>query len=333
MLKKIYKILLALWVIVVLSVTGYMVIEGWSFIEALYMTIITLTTVGFMEVQPLSIYGRIFTVFVILIGFSAIFYGFGVVTAFIVEGELLGILRRRKMDKAISKLENHYIICGSGIMGRHVIDEFAKTKKKFVVIEKSEEEINLLQERFNNILFIQGDAASDAVLLSAGIDKARGLITTFAKDKDNLFVVLTAKNINPDLRITARSNEEDSELKLETAGADAVVSVNAIGGLRMASEMLRPAVVSFLDVMLRAKDEVLRIEEAEIKEGSKIDGATIEETNILKDIGLIVIAVKNSETGQYVYNPPSSLKLKSGDILIILGRVEQVDKLRTYTAA
>ncbi len=329
--KRIFKILSVILLIFICGVTGYIIIEKWTFLDSLYMTVITLTTVGFMEVQPLSPAGRLFTVIILITGFSVILYGFGVVTAFFVEGELMGILRRRRMKKEISRLNQHYIICGAGNMGRYVIDEFIKTENPFVVVEKDVDEVQLLQERFKNILYVEGDASSDAALKNAGIEKASGVITTFSSDKDNLFVVLTARSINSDLRIVARCIEDESRRKLQTAGANAIVSANSIGGMRIASEMLRPTVVSFLDVMLRGKDEALRVEEALIKQGSKIDNLIIEEAGILKNIGLIIIAVKDGKTGQYIYNPCSDFRLKSGDTLIVIGRVEQIRKLRECT--
>lgn len=319
--------------IFVSGIIGYSVIEKWSFLDSLYMTVITLTTVGFMEVNPLSSAGRIFTIFFLIIGFSVILYGFGSITAFFIEGELMGILRRRKMEKRISRLTDHFIICGSGETGKHVINEFIKTNNPHVVIEKEESEIEALNARFGDVLYILGDASSDAVLLKAGIGRARGLITTFASDKDNLFVVLTARSLNPDLRIVARSIEEESERKLRTAGADSVVSANLIGGMRMASEMLRPTVVTFLNVMLRAEDEVLRIEEAAIHKNSKFENMTIKEADLPKKIGLLVIAIKHGETGKFIYNPPSDLVLKENDTLIVLGGVDQIEKLRGFTAA
>lgn len=330
--KRIKKIILILLLIFLCGIFGYMIIEKWSFHESLYMTIITLTTVGFKEVKPLSYAGRYFTIFILIIGFSVILYGLGTVTAFFVEGELMGIIRRRKMEKKIKKLNKHYIICGSGLMGRHVVNEFVKTKRQFVVIEKREDEIKLLLEKFNNVLHLKGDASSDSLLIKAGIKKARGLITTFASDKENLFVVLTARSLNSNLRIVTRMVEEESEHKLYTGGANAVVCAHSIGGMRMASEMLRPSVVSFLDVMLRAKDRVLRIEEAVIEKDSKFDGITLMEANIPKKTGLIVIAIKNSITGEYIYNPHSDLKLKFKDVLIMLGKVDQVKKLKEFTS-
>ena len=319
MQKKIDLIILMLLMLFLCGIMGF-------------MSIITLTTVGFMEVQPLSTAGRIFTIFLLIIGFSTIFYGLGTLTVFIVEGEMLKIIRRKRMEKKISRLNDHHIICGSGEMGKHVLNEFVATKKPFVVIEKDEAEIEALIEHYNEVLHIKGDASCDEALKKAGIQSAKGVITTFASDKENLFVVLTARNLNPALRIVTRCMEEESSHKLRSAGADAVVSANAIGGMRMASEMLRPAVVSFLDIMLREKDEVLRVEEARVAEGSRIEGTTIKDANVFNNTGMIIIAIRESLSDKYIYNPKSDFMLKAGDTLVVLGEVDQVEKLRKYVA-
>lgn len=330
--KRILTIALLLLVIFIFGMVGYMVVEGWGFLDSLYMTIITLTTVGFMEVKPLSEAGRYFTIILLIFGFSIILYGLGSITAFFVEGELMGILRRKRMKKQIDKLSDHYIICGAGKLGWHVIHEFVKTERAFVVVERGEEEITSIKDLKPDFFYIHGDASSDDILCQAGIKRAKGLIATFAEDKDNLFVVLTARSLNPHLRIVARATDEETVHKMYTAGADAVVSPHSIGGMRMASEMLRPAVVSFLDIMLRTKDKVLRIEEAVIESGSKFEGITLKEANIPQKTGLIVIAVKNRDSGEYVYNPGSDLTLKVNDVLIILGDMSQLGKLKELTS-
>jgi voltage-gated potassium channel len=330
--KRILTIALLLLVIFIFGMVGYMLVEGWDFLDSLYMTIITLTTVGFMEVKPLSEAGRYFTIILLVFGFSIILYGLGSITAFFVEGELMGILRRKRMKKQIDKLSDHYIICGAGTLGWHVIHEFVKTEQPFVVVERGEDEIESTKELKADLLYIHGDASSDDILCQAGIKRAKGLIATFAEDKNNLFVVLTARSLNPQLRIVARATDEETVRKMYTAGADAVVSPHSIGGMRMASEMLRPAVVSFLDIMLRTKDRVLRIEEAVIEAGSKFEGVMLKDANIPQKTGLIVIAVKNRDSGEYIYNPGSDLKLKVNDVLIILGDMSQLGKLKEFTS-
>ncbi len=329
--KNIHRIITAILLIILLGGAGYTILEGWPLLDSVYMTVITLTTVGFMEVQPLSAAGRVFTIFLIISGFSTIIYGLGSITTFIADGSMAEIIRRRKMDKKIKKLENHSIICGAGDMGRHVIQEFISTRNRFVLIEKDEEKVKDLCQKHGTIMCVIGNAASDQALKEAGIEKASGLITTFASDKENLFVVLTARNINPSLRIVSRSIEDESGHKLRTAGADSVVSANRIGGMRIASEMLRPRVVSFLDVMLRASDAVLRVEEAEVTAGSHAEEKTLSESGIQDRDGAVIIAVLEKETGIYRYNPEADYLLKPGDVIIAIGKYEQILKLRKHT--
>ena len=323
--KRLIIIFLALFLVFLCGVIGFMTIEGWSFLDASYMTVITLTTVGFGEVNTLSSAGKIFTMFLIIIGMGILLYGVSSITAFIVEGELMDIIRRRRMDKSISKLKDHCVICGAGKVGRYIIEEFIKTGKDFVVVEKNTESIKKLT---GEVLWIEGDASDDAVLLKAGIDKAKGLITALSTDKDNLFVVLTSRELNPKLRIVSRALEEESIHKLKKAGADSIVSTTFIGGMRIASEILRPTVTRFLDTMLREKGDALRIEEVSLSVGSKMVGQTLGEVGVPRKTGLIVIAVKDVKNDKYIYNPDSSLKLNEGDLLIVLGSVNQVDKLK-----
>lgn len=324
--KRVFYIFLSLLIVLLVGMSGYLIIEHWTLLEALYMTVITLTTVGFMEVHPLSPAGRVFTVFLLLSGIGILAYSASSLLEFIIEGELTGLLRRRKMEKKIQNLRGHYIICGAGEVGKYVIDELMKINKQFVVIETNEEQIKKLQEN-KDILLIEGNPAEDGVLIRAGIQNATGLISALSSDKDNLFVVLTARNINPNIRIVSRAIDEASVPKLSKAGADKVVSTEAIGGLRMASEMLRPAVVTFLDMMLRDEKATLRVEEVEILSRSNLIGKTLEEVDILQKTGLTVLAVKDALSGKYLYNPSPVTKLKEKDILIVLGDIEQVGKL------
>jgi voltage-gated potassium channel len=224
---------------------GYMLVEGWSPLDALYMTVITLATVGYGETHPLSPVGRIYTIALILIGLGVVGYGLSTVVAFLVEGQLTGILERRKMERKIRSLRDHVILVGAGETGKHIAEELLNTGTPFVVIERDPAQVGAL-ERLGKVLYINGDATESGVLREARIESARGLISSAPSDKDNLFVILTARELNSALRIVSRVIAEGSRHKLLKAGADAVVSSNLIGGLRMASEMLRPHVVSFL---------------------------------------------------------------------------------------
>jgi voltage-gated potassium channel len=323
--KKLIGILTALSLIMVTGITGYMSIERWSLLDSLYMTVITLASVGFMEVHPLSNTGRVFTIFLILCGSGVLIYGISVITAFIVEGELTDILRRRKMLKKIDQLKGHYIICGADQTGRYVMEELLKTKKDFVVIEKDPEKIKGLIEQ--NIICVEGDATQDAVLQKAGIQKAKGFITSLHSDAENLFVVITAKRLNPSLRVISKAIEEESEMKIRMVGADGVVMPNFIGGLRMVSEMIRPSVVNFLDIMLRAKDQTIRIEEIDLLKESPFVGRTLEETGIMSVEGVTVVALKDKVQDTYIFNPSKTTVLNADNLIVAMGNIELINEM------
>ncbi len=307
----------------VVGTGGYMVIEGWNITDAMYMVIITLSTVGYSETHPLSFPGRVFTMFLILGGTGTLLYAISSVTVLLAEGELQKFLRRRRMDKKIGQMRDHYIVCGAGKTGIHVIHELAKTKHEFVVVERDPEKIEMLGEEVH---VIQGDATQDEVLKMAGVERARGLVTCLPNDADNLFVVLTARGLNPSLRIVARANDEESYRKIFKAGADSVVSPNFIGGLRMVSELIRPTVVTFLDTMLREKG-TLRVEEATVAKGSKYVGKRLQEVPLRdKKINLLVVAIKKD--GDYIFNPQADTTLEAGDVLVVIGEIDDVKKLR-----
>lgn len=309
-----------------MGVCGYIWIEGWSLLDAVYMTVITLATIGYGETRPLSPEGRIFTIFLILTGLGIIGYGLSIFAAFIVEGQLGRLIKRRRMEQRLRELSGHYIICGAGETGRCIAEEFNKTQQPFVVIEKRRDSIEKINSK--NLCYILGDATRDAVLQQAGIERACGLISTLDSDRDNLFVVLTARSLNSGLRIVSRVVEAESERKLITAGANSVVSPNRIGGLRMASVMLRPTVVSFLDVMMRREDLTLRIEEVALLPSSSLVGKTLAQSEIRAKTGLIVIAILKQPEHSYIYNPVFSTMLEAGDILIVMGDTSQINRLR-----
>lgn len=311
--------------------TAFMLVEGWSLMDAVYMTTITLSTVGFQEVHPLSTGGRLVAIALILGGTGSLAYGLSVVTAFIVEGELKDILGKRRMEKALARLHGHVIVCGAGETGKHVVEELLKTHTPCVVIEQNLAQLKHL-ERFGSTPVIEGDATDGEILTRARIGVARGLIATLPSDKDNLFVILTARELNPNIRIVSRLIEDESLPKLRKAGADAVVSSNHIGGLRMVSEMIRPRVVSFLDSMLRDPRRVLRVEEAEVVSGSPVVGKTLRELDLINRVGLVVIAKRHGPDGDFEYNPRPSSPLDAGDFLIVCGEPRQVEALREVLA-
>jgi voltage-gated potassium channel len=328
-IKQLRFVILLLLSTTIAGVLGYRIIEGWSFMDSLYMTVITLATVGYGETHPLTFQGRIFTIVLIMMGVGTITYGLSVIFAFVVEGALSDILGRRKMEASIGKLKDHIIVCGIGETGRHMVEEFLKIRVPFVVIDKDGDRLKAM-ERIGHFLYIQGDATDDEILLRAHIKEARGLAAVLPQDKDNIYVILTARGLNPNLRIVTQAIEVEDRPKLAKAGADAIVSPTFIGGLRMASEMVRPTVVSFLDKMLRAGGEAVRVEEARIPEESKIAGRTLQEAGIYEKTGLVVIAIARGES--HLLNPGPETRLQNGDGLINCCSVEQLQQLKALLA-
>jgi voltage-gated potassium channel len=316
-----------------IGVVGYTVLERnnpdeeWTLLHAVYMTVITLTTVGYTDYN-MSDAGKLFTVFLLIGGFGVFAYSVSVATAFIVEGQLREIFRRRKMLKAIDKLSNHLIICGVGDTGLHALDEMIQMDANFVVIEQDEERINYLLET-RNFLYVHGDATEDDVLIRAGIENARGLIASLSRDQDNLFVVLSAKQLNPHLRVVSKAVEDNSPQKLFKAGANDVVQADQIGGLRLASLVMRPIVVDFLDIMLKHQVST-RFEESVIQPGSELLGMTLVEARIPDRTGLVVVAVRDS-AGNFIYNPSGRLTLNVGSALIVIADSEQLQRLHKLT--
>ena len=307
------------------GVLGYHYIEGWSLFDSLYMTVITLATVGYGETHPLTLPGRVFTIFLILGGMSIIFYALTEITTFVVEGEMTGILRRRGMNRQINKLKNHYILCGAGKSGSQVLNELRKTGRNCVVIEKDSEKVkHLLNE---HVPVVEGEATEDAVLRSAGIDRATGLVTALPSDKDNLFVVITARGLNPKIRIVSKVEEITAREKFLRSGADTAVSATFIGGMRMASELIRPTTVSFLDTMLYGTPS-LRVDEVSLPSASKYVGLPLGKCEPIHLSGVVLVSLKDGGKPGFRFNPPQDVILKSGDTLIVIGDRIQVDKLR-----
>lgn len=293
---------------------GYVMVEGWSAFDSLYMTIITITTVGYGEVHPLSNSGRVFTLVLIVGGVGTILYALNNAARILVEGELQDMVGRRKVEKKIKGLKDHYIVCGYGRMGKVICKELYEEGSQFVVIEKEQAST----DSEDNILFIRGDATRDEVLREAEIERATGLISVLPTDAENLYVVLSARVLNPELSIVARAGEEGSEQKLLRAGADRVVSPYHIGGLRIAHSVLKPAVVDFIEFATRSGNIDLRMEEIYVREGSRITGMTLDECGIGRELGIIIVAIKKSG-GEMRFNPTFKTTIKAGDILIALG--------------
>ncbi len=323
---KVLEATVLLIAVSVIGTLGYYTIEGWGIFDSFYMTVITLATVGYGETHDLSMAGRLFTVSLIIVSLGVVGYGVSNLAAFVVEGEFQRIIQDRKMDKRISKMKDHIILCGAGHNGKCVAAEFYKTQTPFVIIEKKPEYINAVFE-IGDIPVIEGDAMQDSVLQLAGINRARGLVTSLSDDKDNTFVVLSARSLNLKLKIIARNIEVENTEKLRKAGADEVISPNSIGGLKMASSMIRPSVVQFLDVMLKDKSNAIRFDEVKANEIASFIGLSVKEADISNKTGLLLLAVMH-EDGAYDFNPDANMIFKQNDILLVMGSPDQINRLK-----
>ncbi len=324
---------LSLVVVFVVGTAGYYVLgeQRWSLENCAYMVLITITTVGYGEVLPVDTtpHGRLFTMMLLVTGMGVSFYFLSSLTAFIIEGDLREALWRRKMTRKLAKLNDHYIVCGAGTTGRYVVSELARSGVDVVVVEKDPEQLDGLAKRFGDqLVLLNGDATDDGVLKDAGVQRAAGLVAALHLDQDNLFVALSARQLNAGLRIVSRANSERVEPKLRQAGADAIVSPTNIGGRRMAHELLRPNVVGFLDIMSMDLRRNLDIEQLDIPRGSALDGRTLRNSRIREVSSALVLAV--IDQGVHRYNPPSDFLLKAGMTLVLLGEVDQIAKLQRH---
>lgn len=311
-------------ILVSLGIAGYMGIEGCSFLDALYMTVITLSTVGFREVHDLSSAGKLFTISLIIFGVSVIGYIVGSLAQIMFEGQFQRIIGRKKVEKMVEALKDHYIICGFGRMGSLICKEFAAKPLPFVVVEKNSDVTDKLKEE--GYLFLHGNATDDETLLKAGIKRAKGLITVVTSDTENVYITLTARGLNPNLYILARSGEEGSEIKLQRAGASKVISPYLIGGSRMAQAVLRPNVVDFIEIATGRENLELQMEELSIPKGSRFIGENLITSGFRKETGVIIIGIKKA-TGKMLFNPDPHSKIEIHDTLIFLGEPPAIQKL------
>lgn len=314
--KKIIQVLALVLLIIVFGTLGYRVIEGWNLLDSLYMTVITVTTVGYGEVHRLSPKGTVFTILLIVGGVGTALYAFTEGAKFILEGEIQEMFGRKKLEKKIKDLIGHYIICGYGRMGRIIARELQDEGVKFVVVEKDPATL----EEKEALLLVIGDATRDQTLKEAGIEKACGLISVLPNDAENLFVVLSARGLNPDILIVARAVEEGSEQKLLRAGATKVVSPYLIGGLRMAHTVLKPTVVDFIEFTTKSGNIGLQMQEVTVQAGSPLIGMSLEVCSVGDDMGVIIVAIKQA-SGETRFNPTHQSVIQAGDILIVLGEI------------
>jgi voltage-gated potassium channel len=314
----------ALISVIALGTFGYSLVEDWPLFDSLYMTVITLATVGFKEVQPLSPEGKFFTIVLIISGTGMIAYTLSSLIQFTLEGQLRKILGRKKLESRISKLRGHYIICGFGRIGHLICSEFASRPLPFVVVEKDPQLIERVER--DGFMFVEGDATDDETLQAAGIEHALGLITAVTSDTDNVYITLTARGLNPKLFILARAGETGSEKKLMRAGASKVISPYTIGASRMAQAILRPSVVDFIEIATASENLELQIEEIPISEDSSLAGKTLVDSGVRQSMGIIIVGIKQVD-GQMIFNPPPTRVIEPNSVLIILGERPSINQL------
>ncbi len=318
----------ALALIIAAGMVGYHLIEGWPWFDCLYMVLTTITTIGYAEVHPLSHAGRVFNVFVIMSGVGTVFLGIGALTQTLLEFELRTLFGRRRMEREIGRLSDHYIICGIGRVGRSVARELARNPVPFVVIENSETKVHHYAGEW---LTIAGDATQEQVLRQARIETARGLVAATTTDATNIYIVLTARGLNPKLKIIARASEEDAEKHLRTAGADVVISPYVFAGHRIAQSFLRPHVLDFIDSTTVHLGVDLEIAQIELAAGCRLAGQTLAVSNIRHDPGVIVLAIKRGDDMHV--GPSRDDVMQAGDFLIVMGEPTAVRKLQDRASA
>jgi voltage-gated potassium channel len=323
-LKKLRISFMLLLGAIISGVLGFHFIEGMPYFDALYMTVITISTVGFQEVRPLSVPGRAFTMLLISTGIMLGAYTIGTFVRMLIEGELSKTFGRKKVKKKISKLINHFIICGYGRIGSLVCKELMVHKMNFVVIENNPSAIERLESA--KVLYLPNDATAEETLVEAGIMRARGIVTAVGSDSDNVFITLTAKGLKPDIFVLARASDEKDEIKLKRAGATRVVSPYLIGGKRMAQVLVKPTVVDFIDIAVMESDFGLQMEEFMIKQGSRLVGKNLIESNLRKDFGIIIVLIKK-HAGKLIFNPQPSEVLEADDTLVVLGKIEDMKRM------
>jgi len=289
-----------------IGTVGFHLIEGWSWFDAFYMVLTTITTIGYREVHELSTAGRAFNVYVIIVGVGLVFLAIGALASALVEFELLKFFGRRRMEREISRLKDHYIICGAGRVGRSVVRELLRDRVPYVIVDNNQEKMQKLDPEW---LVVNGDATQETALRAVNIGEARGLVAAATTDAINLYIVLTARTLNPKLKIIARASEEDAEKHLRTAGADTVISPYSFVGHRIAQSFLRPNVIDFIDTAT-ARDRKLdwEIEEIQVPAASRYAGQTIAGSRIRQDMNVIVLAIKRASGMRF--NPGQRIRLK-----------------------
>ena len=320
-LRKARFAFLLLLLIFIAGTLGYHFLEGWTFGESMYATIVTLGTVGYGDFYPVSTEGRMFAVFLIVFGVGTMAYTFAMVMENFMEGRLRKVLGRGKLKKQIERINDHYIICGCGKIGHLICRELTDEKVGFIVIDNNPEVIQKIEDE--GFIYVNGCATEDKILIEAGIKRAKGVVCVLPTDADNLYVVLTAKELNPDVYVLSRFEDEASERRLIKAGADRVISPHKVGGKRMTLALLRPAMLDFMEITVGKKSLSLRMEELQVCEFSHVVGKSLANSGLRREYGLIVVAVHKG-SGQMVLNPSANYVIEEGDKLIALGEEENL---------
>lgn len=307
---------LCLLALVVAGTWGFMLIERMTFVDALFLTVITISTVGYDTLQPLSDAGKLFAIGLIVVGVGTVSYNVAQLFKVLVEKGFVDVLGRRRMDRKIAGLEGHYIICGHGRIGSVVCGELQRRHVPLVVIERETRKVEALQE--GEVIVLQADAREEEVLLRAGIDRAKGLIALLPSDAENLYIILTARELNPGLTILARANDPAAERRLTQAGASHVISPHREGGKRIARMILNPHVTDFIEMATEKEDLHLQMEEFVVRPQSPLADKTLTDTGLLKKHRILVVAIKRSG-GAMIFNPEGSTRIEAGDALIVLG--------------
>jgi len=318
--RRFLRVVYLLVIIIAVGIIGYMTIEGWSFLDSLYMTIITLSTVGYAEVHQLSSAGRIFTIVLIIGGVGSVFYILSTIVQYFFEGQLSNIMGRHRMKDKIANLKDHIIVCGYRRVGREVANVFESEGVPLVVVDMDQKAIS--KASVDGRLYIQGNATSDEVLKQAGINRARALVAALGSDVDNVYIALSAKGIRPNLLVVTRVSDEESESKMRRAGADRIISPHRMAGRRMAMLTLRPRVVDFIDTAILSSGYELGLESIEIGSDSPVAGLTVKEA--LDSCGATAILAVRKKDGLLLTNPAEAALLEGGDELFVMGTREQL---------
>lgn len=331
--NRIWWVIALLITMIVLGTITYILLENWNVLDSLYMTVIVLTTIGFSEVHPLSVNGRIFTIIFSLIGFGILAVAISILSSSIIEGDILGNRRRKKMLQNMKRLKNHLIVCGAGKVGKHVITSIREAKRSFVAIDITESALSQYHEEngTSDCFFIQGDATDEKILQQAGVERAYGLISCVRDDAKNLFICLTAKKLNPNIKISSYVIDEVNMSKFYMVGADEVVSGDFVIGKRLIVSLLNENIASFLEqTNYVSADEAFFLGDVVVSDNSRLINKSIREADIYRKVGLLIFAYKSHSDNSFTFNPDASIVLNAGDTLVTFGSQDDLERLKKF---